>query len=572
MQKFLFFSFVFFISYTLSSQVNYPRDYFGPPLNLPIRLAGNFGEIRPNHLHAGFDIRTNNKEGLPVYAAADGYVSRIRISPVGYGKAIYITHPNGYVSVYGHLKAFNTAIQAKASSYQYILQSFELDTLINRELLPVKKGELIGFSGNTGSSQAPHLHFEIRDEITEMPINPYLFGYQVKDHVKPVITGLVVYALDEQARINGLHIKKKLVPKKSGENYVLASSDSLALHGKIGFGINCYDKESEGSGTNNVFSIEMQYGGKRMYYFEMNSFSFDHARYVNAHIDYELKQRNHQTVQKCFLSKNNLLEIYKDVQNSGMIDFNDTASHWITFIIKDYAGNASRLVIKTTHSGVDREPHDLGQQPLDCLKNNRLSIPGASVMIPERALYDDINRIPFSRENKLSRAWSATYRLLDETVALQKPIVLSIEAGNVPEKWRNKACMVSIDKGKFNYEGGQFINDSMIAECYHFGKFTVALDTIPPKINAFTTFEKTDSVINLRKAVTLKFKVSDDLSGIKKYRATIDGNWVLCEYDAKNELLMYTFDSTVKSGLHRFKLEVTDAKENKRTWENTFVR
>ncbi|HSH66859.1 MAG TPA: M23 family metallopeptidase [Bacteroidia bacterium] len=165
----------------ISAQVNYPRDYFGSPVKIPITLAGNFGEIRPNHFHAGFDIRTNGREGLPVYAVADGYVSRIKISPVGYGKALYITHPNGYVSVYGHLKVFNTAIQAKATTFQNLLQSFELDTLINRTLLPVKKGELIGFSGSTGSSQAPHLHFEIREEQTEMPVNPYFFGYKVDD-------------------------------------------------------------------------------------------------------------------------------------------------------------------------------------------------------------------------------------------------------------------------------------------------------------------------------------------------------------------------------------------------------
>lgn len=566
-----FFVYFFLISQLLSSQVPYPRDYFAPPLNIPITLAGNFGEIRPQHLHAGFDIRTNNKEGLPVYAVADGYVSRIRISPVGYGKALYITHPNGYVSVYGHLKGFNTGIQAKAYELQQLLQSFELDTLINRELLPVKKGELIGFSGNTGSSQAPHLHFEIRDEITEKPINPYFFGYEVKDAIPPVITGISVYPLGAAATVNGKRQVKKLIPVKTGNTYSLSKTDTLLVNGEIGFGISCYDKENAGSGTNNVFSIEMQAGGKRIFYYEMGSFSFDNARYVNTLIDYSEKIRKHQTIQKCFVSKNNLLEIYKDVQNRGILHFNDDAEHWITFITKDYAGNTAQLALKVRSSAAQKIKTAASSGLLDCFQNHHLSAKGMNVLIPDSALYDD-EHIQIKQTAPLKNTLSPVYSIGSETIPLQKAMVLTADIAAVPEKWRTKACIVSIGKGGLNYEGGMLAGNTIIAESRHFGKFAIAVDTVPPRLLLFTKTETTDSILNLRKTNMLKFKATDRLSGIKKYKATIDGNWVLCEYDAKNDLLIYTFDSAIKPGVHRFKLEVTDDKGNTSKWEKTFNR
>jgi hypothetical protein len=570
MRNHLLFVFIFLICFSLRAQVNYPRDYFAPPVTGPLTLAGNFGEIRPNHFHAGFDIRTNNKEGMPVYAVADGYVSRIRISAVGYGKALYITHPNGYVSVYGHLRGFNIAIQAKTISLQTQLQSFEMDTLLNREVLPVKKGELIGFSGNTGSSQAPHLHFEIRNEQTEMPINPYFFGYQVKDAVKPTIVSIAVYPIGGSASVNGKHQVKKIIPVNVNGNYSIPKKDSLLLNGFVGFGINCYDKETAGSGTNNVFSIELKSGGKRIYYYEMETFTFDNARYVNAHIDYAEKQQHHNTIQKCFLAKNNVLEIYKDVQDRGIINFNDDTDHWLTFIVKDYYGNTSELVLKVRST---TKPHPIA--PLlpiafDCLQENQFTHTDLNVLIPPAALYDDLIFV-FKKTASVKGTLSPAYHLADETVALQKPVVITLNAAAVPATLRDKACIISIDKkGGFDYEGGIYLNGNMIVESKHFGKFAIAVDTIPPKITAFVKPLAGDSIADLRNVNVLKFKARDNLSGIKKYRATIDGNWVLCEYDAKNDLLFHTFDGSMQPGIHHFKLEVTDNKENKREWKIIF--
>jgi hypothetical protein len=571
MYKYLLFISVFLISFSLNAQVNYPHDYFAPPVKEPLTLAGNFGEIRPNHFHAGFDIRTNNKEGMPVYAVADGYVSRIRISPAGYGKALYITHPNGYVSVYGHLRGFNTAIQGLTISLQTQLQSFEMDTLLTKELLPVKKGDLIGFSGNTGSSQAPHLHFEIRNEQTEMPINPYLFGYEVKDAVKPTIVSIAVYPIGGSAGVNGKHQVKRIPVLRINGTYLIPKADSLILNGYIGFGINCYDKESAGSGTNNVFSIELKSGGKRIYYYEMETFTFDNARYVNAHIDYAEQQQHHTIIQKCFLAKNNVLEIYKDVLNRGILNFNDDEYHWLTFIVKDYYGNTSELVLKIKST---TRPCPIAPLPpaLDCLQENEFTNADLSVRIPSAALYDDL-MFRYKKAGSPKGALSPMYQLCDETVPLQKPVMITIPAPAVPQQWMAKICLVSINKkGSFDYEGGAFVNGNLVAESKHFGKFAVAIDTVPPKITAYIKPLVKDSIVDLHNLRILKFKATDNLSGIKKYRASIDGNWVLCEYDLKNDLLFYTFDETVKPGLHHFKLEVMDDKGNKSEWKLLFKR
>lgn len=562
----------FFVSYFIQAQAPYPRDYFGSPVNIPITLAGNFGEIRPNHLHAGFDIRTNNKEGLPVYAVADGYVSRIRISPVGYGKALYITHPNGYVSVYGHLRGFNTAIQAKTTTIQTMLQSFEMDTLLNRESLPVKKGELIGFSGNTGSSQAPHLHFEIREELSEIPINPYYFGYQVKDEVKPVIVSIAVYPIGIGAQVNGKNKVKKIVPRYEKGKYIISKADSLFVDGTIGFGINCFDKESSGSGTNNVFSIEMQSGGKRIYYYEMEKFSFDNARYVNTHIDYAEKQRSKQVIQKCFLSENNQLEIYRGVQQQGIINFNDDADHWITFIVKDYAGNTAELALKVRSKPLKKGFCGTTDATFDCLKENSFVNGEIDVFIPPMALYDDLAFV-YKKAPQLKGTLSPLYYLSNETVALQKAMIIKIKAAALPVFLQEKACIISINKkGGFEYEGGVFTNGSVLTESKHFGKFAIAVDTVAPRLIPLIKLSKTDSIADFKNLKVLKFKATDNLSGIKKYRATIDGKWVLCEYDLKNDLLFYTFDSMVKTGTHLFKLDVTDDKGNKKEWKIMFKR
>lgn len=565
MQKQFICSAYFFVSFfcSLFAQTSYPKDYFRAPINFPLKLAGNFGEIRTNHFHAGFDIRTNGKEGMSVYAVADGYISRIKISPYGYGKALYITHPNGYVSVYAHLRNFNPVLQNFTSNIQYKIEKFEFDTLLSNNTLPVKKGDLIAFSGNTGGSEAPHLHFEMRDEKTEIPINPYYFGYKVEDAIKPRITKLIVYPIDEGTTINNKQLLKKITPIHVNDKYSVLKTDTLLISGKVGFGIECYDKENN-SGQNAVFSIEMQNGGKRIFYCEFEKFSFENARYVNAHIDYLRKQKNKETIQKCFLSKNNLLDIYKKVVNNGIVNFNDDAIHWITFIVKDYAGNATEWIVKIK-SAVAKSAiplQSISENKLDCLKEYEFSNDEIKIIIPPYSLYDDIT-FKYIKKQKIVNTFSNLQQIFDENTASQKAYSLKIKAIGLPTSLQNKACIVSIDKkAKRRYEGGLYNNGWVTTETKNFGLFTIAIDTVAPTIHLVINKKDKTAIVDYRNLNAIKIFVKDNLSGIQNYRATIDDKWVLCEYDYKKNLLIYLFDETILPGIHQFKIEVTDDKKN----------
>ena len=565
-----------FICLSLFGQapIEYPKDYFRSPMDIDLRLSGNFGEIRSNHFHSGIDIKTNSQEGFKIYAVADGYVSRIKVSPWGYGKALYITHPNGFVSVYAHLLDYGDSIEKYVRKEQYRAQSFEIERFPKKGEIPVKKGTVIAHSGNTGSSGGPHLHFEIRDEKSEHPINPLLFGMPVSDNTRPTLNRLYLYHFPDtifQESVcdkNTLPQKYDLI-KVNDSEYRIKNNPTLKLSKNAGFGIDAFDTQSGTSNKNGIYSIELFLDDEQIYYHEMDRFSFDESRYINSHIDYFEQKKNHKNIVQSFVARNNKLNIYNHVKDNGIINLSDSAIHQVKYLLKDHSGNSATLLFNVTKDLNIKEtvPSEC-VAVYNCKTANRFETPHVKIFFPEDAFYEDLRFNYKMSTDTFKNCLSPTHTVHDELFPVHAKYDLSIKTGSLAPELQKKALIVRLYNGKIISEGGMYENDYVKTETKYFGNFSVMIDTVPPTIKPINIYPNK----NMADSKTIAIKVGDNLSGVDLYRATIDGNWVLMEYEPKQALLFYTFDKSISKGKHTFSLEVRDERKNSSTYNATFVR
>jgi len=546
------------------SNNKYPITDFRQPLDItPPALAGSFGEIRANHFHSGVDFRTNQREGYPVYAVADGYISRLRVQNSGFGQALYINHPNGFTTVYGHLQRFAPKIATIVKNLEYEKKSFEIDEFPDATLIPVHKGEIIAWSGNRGSSGGPHLHFEIRDTKTEETINPQFFGIIIPDNIPPVIHGLYVY------RLNGKTFNEN-TPKQaigiSGANGSYKTVAPISLTGEVGFGIVVTDRHNGLSGTNGVYSIELEVDGKKVYTSALERFAFENSKAINSHIDYPTYLNTKRSIQKSFVEPGNPLKIYSGLVNSGRISFNDGASHQLRYIITDSKGNTSVLPF-TVNAGVATAtvPIVLSGTIYPYNKTNEFTTDDIRVFFPLGTLYSDLNFTYKKFPKPTGNAWSAVHQIHNRYTPLHIGFDISIKADQLPENLRSKALIVNANGSS---QGGFFDNGYVKARPKNFGSFYIAIDTIAPRISPVNISEG-KSMAGLSKII---LKISDNLSGIKSFDGYIDGQWVLMEFDAKTATLWHSFDERTPSGKHSFELVVTDMKENTRRYPIHFSK
>lgn len=548
------------------SKNNYPLTEFRQPLDIvPPALAGSFGELRANHFHSGVDFRTNQRIGYPVYATADGYISRLRVQNSGFGLAVYINHPNGYTSVYGHLSRFSPKIAELVKSIQYKNKSYEIDEFPDQRALPIRKGEIIAYSGNTGSSGGPHLHFELRDTKTEATINPQLLGIQIPDNIPPVISAMYVY------RLNGKPFNE-FTPKQyfqlAGGNgkYSLNNVTTINLSGEVGFGITATDKHNGASGLNGVYSIELFVDDVAVYTSALERFSFENSRAINSHLDYPAYLNLKKSIQKSFVDPGNPLKIYSNLVNNGRVNFDDGKLHQVKYIITDSRGNKSTLDFKVqaNQNAVINTPNIPSTVLFPYDKTNEYKTDDIRIVIPKGTLYNDLNFVYKKLGKPSGNAFSAMHQVQNNLTPLHVGFDIWIKADS-NLAFQNKAVIVNANRVS---QGGTFENGYVKASPRTFGSFFIAIDTIAPHIVPVNIADGK----NMASLSKMSFRISDNLSGIKSFNGYIDGQWVLMEFDAKTASLWHTFDERTRTGKHTFELLVSDMKDNVKRYKIEFYR
>ena len=562
---------VFISNHLLAQQTysnnTYPLTDFRSPLDIePPALAGSFGELRSNHFHSGIDFRTNQRIGYPVYAPADGFISRLRVQNSGFGLALYINHPNGYTTVYGHLSRFNPKIAQIVKNIQYKKTSYEIDEFPSSDLIPVRKGEVIAYTGNTGSSGGPHLHFEIRDSKTEATINPQLLGISIPDNIPPVIHAMYVYRLIGKP-FNEFTPKQYFQVAGSAGNYKLNQVSTINLNGEVGFGIVVNDRHNGASGNNGAYSIELAVDGNTVYTSALERFTFDNSKAINSHIDYPTYLRTKQSIQKSFVDPGNPLQIYFNLVNNGRISFNDGKTHSVKYTISDARGNKSTLafnVLADTKAVINTPELPIGTN-FSYNKQNEFSQEDVKVILPKGTLYNDLNFIYKKTAKPQQNAFSSIHHIHNNFTPLHTGFELWIKADSTVIKHQSKALIVN---GNRSSQGGYFENGWVKTKPRNFGNFFIAVDTVAPNITPVNVANGK----NMKGISKMSFRISDGLSGIKSFNGYIDGKWVLMQFDTKTANLWHEFDERTGAGKHTFELHVVDMKDNTKRYAIEFYR
>jgi hypothetical protein len=547
--------FVFNCSAQLFPAKNYPVDFFEYPVVATKGLAANFGELRPNHYHMGLDCRTDQGQNKKIVAAADGYIAKVKIEPWGFGRCIYINHPNGLTTLYAHLNDFYDGLEKYVKQQQYALKSWAVYLDIPANLFPVKKGDTIALSGNTGGSQGPHLHFEIRDTKTDKVFNPLLFGFGIPDTVAPDIVRLAAY----DRNLSTYEQTPKLFPLKKAKGiYGTTPALIIVKTDKVSFGISATDRVTGSSNRNGIYEAVLYNDDKPITGFQIDNISYDETRYLNAHIDYKIRSRGGPFIEHLSRLPGYTNSIYKSTNDDGVIDLADDSIHNIKIEVKDVNGNLSTVLFSlrrdTSYVETAKTPPASLRQPTEFHPGfiNIYENTNVSFYLPEKSLYDSMR---FQYNETIPKSGNTVYQLHNTSVPVHGYFPISIKAQNALP---GKMVMHRFANGKHDYAKAEAVMNGKETGWYkasfrEFGSFELLADTMPP---AITPIGFKDGM-NCSKQSRIVFVVRDNSEEIKKFTALLDGNWLRFSND-KGSRFIYDFDEMCPAGEHELKIVAED--------------
>ncbi|MBD0368490.1 MAG: M23 family metallopeptidase [Flavisolibacter sp.] len=546
-----------------AQEAQYPNGYFRNPLNIPMQLVANFGEIRTNHWHMGLDIRTQQRENLPVYAAADGYVAKIKIEPGGFGRAIYINHPNGYTTLYAHLNDFFPALEQWVKEQQYQLQSWQVELAIPPALFPVNKGDFIAYSGNTGGSAGPHVHFEIRDIKTENCFNPLLFSFSIPDAVPPLITRLALYDRNRSVYAQSPQL---ITLRRAGNVYSLAKAGILKVGtDKISFAIGAVDMLSGSPNPKGIYSAQILMDDVMQSTFVLDNISYDETRYLNAQIDYRYKFNGGAYLQHLSRMPGDKSTIYRSTATDGVLYLTDTIIHTVRIEVKDAAQNQSILSFDVQFDSALRKP--VPEAAVQKFYPNNVNVFETDLFeafTSEYTLYDTAT-VSYTLSDVLpSGAVSPLYQFMSASIPVHDSVTVRIKPSvvlNIGD--RNRVVIKNVSGNNTTVKKAKWQNGWLGASFRQFGTYQAFIDSVPPVFNA----PGIGDTIDLRKIPRLVFTPRDNFNTIKSFRAEIDGQWLRFTND-KSRTWIYKFDEHFPPGVHELKVMVEDEAGNitTKTW------